>query len=169
MLHDRRAVLDRHRVLAWAYAVLAVLAVALTATGHIGSTLGVYGETVQGHLVPGGIGRAVLDHVAVLALGLAILPFIIAAAWLVSTLMRPKAIDEIYAFAAITLVTTLVVVLEGALFDVRNGYGTVVVRDRYLFYAVPLLLIAFFCALGDRAGSAGRSSHPQRSSWPASP
>ena len=150
VVHDRRAVLDRHRVLAWAYAVLTVLAVALIATGHIGSTLGVYGETVQGHLVPGGIGRAVLDHIAVLALGLAILPFIIAAAWLVTTLMRPHAVDEIYAFAAVALVTTLVVVLEGALFDVRNGYGMVVVRDRYLFYAVPLLLIAFFSALVDQ-------------------
>ena len=150
VVQDRRAAIERHRVLAWAYGVLAVLVGALVATGHIASTLGVYGEIAHGRLVPGGIGRAVLDHVAVLALGLAILPFIVATAWLVATLVRPHARDEVHAFAAVALVTTLLVVLEGALFDVRYGYGTIVVRDRYLFYAGPLVLIAFFCALGDR-------------------
>ncbi len=86
VVQDRRLALQRHRVLAWAYAVLAVLVGALIATGRGASTLGVYGEIAHGRLVPSGIGRAVLDHVAVLALGLAILPFIVATAWLLATL-----------------------------------------------------------------------------------
>ena len=146
-LHDRRAALDRHRVLAWAYAALAVLLGTLVATGHIASTLGIYGETVHGRVLPSGIGRALLDHVAVLALGFAILPFIVGIAWLLATLVRPHERGETEAFAAVALVTTLLVVLEGALFDVRYSGG--VVRDRYLFYAGPLVLIAFFRALGD--------------------
>jgi hypothetical protein len=86
----------------------------------------------------------------VLALGLAVLPFIVGAAWMLATLARPRDDNERQAFAAVALVTTLVVVVEGALFDVR--YGGAVVRDRYLFYAGPLILIAFFCALRDAHG-----------------
>jgi hypothetical protein len=150
LVHDRRAAVARHRLLAWTFAALAALVVALIATGHIASTLGVYGETVHGSLVPTGIGRALLDHVAVLALGLAVLPFIVGAAWLLASLARPRGDSEVQAFASVALVSTLVVVVEGALFDVR--YGGAVVRDRYLFYAGPLVLIAFFCALRDLRG-----------------
>lgn len=147
LLHDRRAALARHRLLAWTFAALVVLTVALMATGHLASTLGVYGETVHGSFVPSGIGRALLDHAAVLALGVAVLPFIVGTAWMLATLRRPRADGETHAFAAVALVATLVVVAEGALFDVR--YGGAVVRDRYLFYACPLILIAFFSALRD--------------------
>ena len=147
VLHDRRAAVARHRLLAWTFAALFVLAAILMATGHIASTLGVYGETVHGSLVPSGIGRALLDHVAVLALGLAVLPFLVGTAWMLETLRRPRDGSEAYGFASVALVTTLVVVVEGALFDVR--YGGAVVRDRYLFYAGPLILIAFFSALRD--------------------
>src|SRR5262249_41599229 len=79
---EGRAAFVRHRVLVLAYAVLAAGAVVLLATGHIASALGTYGSTVRGNLLPTGSGRSFVEHTAVVALGLGILPFVVGVAWL---------------------------------------------------------------------------------------
>jgi hypothetical protein len=141
----------RHRSLAVAYALLGACGVALLAVGHVAAVLGTYADTLEGNLLPSGIGRSLLAHLAVLALSVAVLPFLIGGGWLAATALRP-ARSERYAFCLTALVTVTALLLEVTVFDLRFGGG--VVRDRYLFYVVPLVLIA--CACGLQAGEWSR-------------
>ncbi len=59
-------------------------------------------------------------------------------------MLRPERAER-FAFAVVTAVTVVALLVEVTLFDVRFGGG--VVHDRYLFYVVPSLLVAFACAL----------------------
>ena len=89
-LEGRRAP-ARHRLLAWAYGLLAVAAVVLLAMGRISSALGTYGSTLRGNILPTDSGRSFAEHVAVLALGLGILPFVVGLAWLLANAVRRSA------------------------------------------------------------------------------
>jgi hypothetical protein len=53
------------------------------------------------------------------------------------------------AFASLSLATIAVLAIETASFDLRFG-GPEIIRDRYLFYVVPLLLIGSAAALAER-------------------
>ena len=81
-----------------------------------------------------------------IALASGILPFLVGGAWLASNLLRASSVER-HAFA--WLATTMVVVLtfEVASFNARFGGG--IVRERYLFYLVPLFLVALFAAFTD--------------------
>jgi MFS family permease len=147
LLVERRAAVARHRLLAWSYALIAAALVALLAAGRAASALGTYGATVGGDLLPSGLWRSLLDHVAMLALGLAILPVVVGVAWMLSAAARPDGREE-QAFAAVALATLVLLALEVTVFDLRFGNG--VARDRYLFYAAPLVLTAFVAALAGR-------------------
>ncbi|HWJ33321.1 MAG TPA: glycosyltransferase family 39 protein [Gaiellaceae bacterium] len=122
-----------HRTLGLAYLAGAVLALVVVATGH--SVLGTYGSTTSGNPVPASIAPAFFSHLAVLALGLGLVPFVIGGAWLVRR--EP--------FAMLASVTIVLLTLEVASYDLRFGGG--LVRDRYLFYAAPLFAIACAAAL----------------------
>ena len=78
-------------MLAWTYAVLVAGAVVLAALGSVSRVLGTYRGALEGQLVPGGVGRSFLEHVATLALGLGILPFVVGTAWLLANVVRPTA------------------------------------------------------------------------------
>ena len=67
-------------------------------------------------------------------------------AWLLANAVRPPA-RELHAFACLASVTIAAVALEVTVFDLRFGEGSV--RDRYLFYVAPLVLLGFLCALVD--------------------
>ena len=129
----------RHRLLVWAYGVLAAAAIVLLATGHVGSALGTYGSTVRGNLLPTDSGRSFVEHAAVVALGLGILPFVVGVAWLLANAVRRNR------FAVLASVTLIALILEVTVFDLRFGGG--IVRDRYLFYVAPLVFTGFACAL----------------------
>ncbi len=141
-----RQTVRRHPVLAVAYAVLIVAAVLLATLGRISHVLGTYRGALEGQLLPDGIARSFVEHVATLALGLGILPFVVGLAWLLANVVRPPA-KELHAFACVASVTILTLALEVTVFDLRFGAGSV--RDRYLFYVAPLVLLGFFCALLD--------------------
>ena len=81
-----------------------------------------------------------------IALASGIVPLLVGGAWLVSNLLRASSVER-HAFA--WLATTMVVVLtfEVASFNARFGGG--IVRERYLFYLVPLFLVALFAAFTD--------------------
>ncbi len=143
-----RRTFRRHGLLGWFYALAAAGIVVLLSVGRAGSVLGTYAGTIEGNLLPNGVGRALLEHVAALALPLGILPFVVGGAWLLAGIARPAATER-YAFALTATITIVAVLLEVTLFDLRFGAG--LVRDRYLFYLVPLLLVAFASALGDRS------------------
>ena len=144
VLHDRERALARHRLLAVAYAAMGVAAAVLAATGGVSRVLGTYAQTAEGAFPPG-LPRAFLEHAAAgLALPLAILPFVVAVAWLLAGLGR-SAGERRHAFASVALVTVIAVLLQVASFDERFGGG--VVRDRYLFYLAPVILVALTGAL----------------------
>ena len=142
-----RALVKGHRLLAAVYAALAVAAAILLATGGLSSALGTYSVTARGNLLPGGMGRSLIEHLAPLAIGLGILPFVLGVAWLLSVLAGSK-IREQQAFAAIATVAFVALLVEVTSYDLRFGRRTV--HDRYLFYLVPLVLIAFAAALRER-------------------
>jgi hypothetical protein len=134
-----RASIARHRLLAGAGAAGLLVALVLAAAGH--DVFGAYNAATQGTLVGSGFGRALLEHCAQLALGLALLPPVLGAAWLGASARRSGA-------ALVSVLAVAALVLEVTSFDERFGGG--LPRDRYLFYAAPLLLIGFVGAVEDR-------------------
>ena len=139
-----RKVVESHRPLAAAYGVLSVAAVVLLALGRLSSALGTYSVTAEGNVLPSGMGRSLLEHLAPLGLGLGILPFVLGVAWLFANFVQPRAREQ-HAFAAIAIVTFAALLVEVTSYDLRFGQGRL--HDRYLFYVVPLVLIAFAAAL----------------------
>jgi hypothetical protein len=141
----KRAV-AKHRLAAIFYALFGAVVIVLAAVGRVSSLLGPYADTIKGSLLPAGIGRAVTEHLATLALGLGILPFVVGVAWLLANLVRSSAGRELHAFACLGSITVVAIMLQVSIYDVRYGGF---VHDRYLFYLVPLVLLAFICALRD--------------------
>ncbi|HKP18148.1 MAG TPA: hypothetical protein VJT84_06695, partial [Gaiellaceae bacterium] len=91
-------------------------------------------------------------HLDLLAVGLGVLPFLLGAGWVYSSL-RAAAPGQ-RAFAALAALTLPLLALEAASYDVRFG-GSDVFRDRYVFYLAPLLLIGTGAALQARLPIAG--------------
>jgi hypothetical protein len=139
-----RKLVQTHRPLAVAYTMLVAAAVILLAVGRLSSALGTYSVTAEGDVLPSGMSRSLLEHLAPLGLGLGILPFVLGVAWLFATFVRPRAREE-HAFAAIAIVTFAALLVEVTSYDLRFGQGRL--HDRYLFYVVPLVLISFAATL----------------------
>ncbi|MEN3313121.1 MAG: hypothetical protein V7645_2450 [Actinomycetota bacterium] len=139
-----RKLVETHRALAAAFAVLVGATVVLLAAGRLSSVLGTYSVTAEGDVLPSGMGRSLLEHLAPLGLGLGILPFVLGVDWLFATTLRPRKREQ-HAFAAIAIVTFVVLLVEVTSYDLRFGAGRL--HDRYLFYVVPLVLISFAAAL----------------------
>jgi hypothetical protein len=142
-----RGILDGHPVLVAAYALLAFAAMVLTATGRFSDTLGTYAQAVEGNIFPHHFVPALAEHVAMIALGTGVLPFLVGTGWLAGNLVRTDS-RERQAFAALGATTIVVLALEVTSFDLRFGGG--VVRERYLFYVVPVVLVALAAACTDR-------------------
>jgi len=141
-----RELVSAHRELAVAYALVVVAGVALLAAGRLSSALGTYSVTAEGDLLPQGMGRSLLEHLAPIGLGMGILPFILGSAWLLGALVASR-VREQHAFASIATVTIAALLVEVTSYDLRFGQGRL--HDRYLFYVVPLILIAFAALLRD--------------------
>jgi hypothetical protein len=127
----------RHRVVLGAIGVAVVLALALALLGH--SVFGTYSSTTGGSVLSLDLLRSLLEHAAMLALGLGLLPAIVGGAWLAAR-WRERAV-------LVSALAVLALIAEVTSFDLRFGGG--LPRDRYLFYAAPLLLTAFVGALFD--------------------
>jgi hypothetical protein len=142
-----RRLVSEHRVLAVVYAALTVAAVILAATGNVSRALGTYSVTAEGNVTPSGMPRSLLEHVAPLGLGVGIVPFVLGSAWLLASVVGKRTRAQ-RAFAAIAGVAILALLFEVTSYDLRFGAGRL--HDRYLFYVVPLLLIAFVAMLLER-------------------
>jgi hypothetical protein len=142
-----RDLVSAHRELALAYAALVVVGVALVAAGRLASALGTYSVTAEGNLLPSGMGRSLLEHLAPIGLGLGILPFVAGVAWLLTALVGSRSREQ-QAFASIATLAIAVLLVEVTSYDLRFGQGRL--HDRYLFYVVPLILIAFGAVLRER-------------------
>ncbi len=145
-----RELVSAHRELAVAYALFVIAGVALLAVGRLSSALGTYSVTAEGDLLPHGMSRSLLEHLAALGLGMGILPFILGLAWLLTALFRSRSREK-QAFATITTVAIVTLLVEVTSYDLRFGQGRL--HDRYLFYLVPLVLTAFAAMLRDWAWS----------------
>ena len=140
-----RAAARAHVVLLSGFVLVAAVALVLLATGH--NPLGTYKSTATGGVLPANILPQAAAHLAVLALATGLLPFIVGGGWLVSNLTRSTD-RERNAFAWLATSAVVVLTLEVTSFNLRFGGG--VVRDRYLFYLAPLLLVALAAGLTDR-------------------
>ncbi len=135
-----RPALAQHRRLAVAYLVGGIVVVVLAALGQGHRLLGDYGVTAtQGSILPAIAWKSAAVHLDVLAVGLGVVPLLLGAGWAYSALRAGPV--RLRAFAAITAVALPLLALETGSYDVRFG-GSDVVRDRYLYYLAPLLLLA---------------------------
>ena len=137
-----------HPVLLVAYGCLLAGAVVFTAAG--GSVLGLsaYGEQVPGGIVPAGFFQALLGNVAHFAFAIAILPFVVGFAWLLANTVGSSASREAHAFACVGSLSFAVVLGEVTKYSL--GFGGVI-YERFTFYFIPITLLAFVCALRDKA------------------
>ena len=151
---DGRRVVARHRVLAVAYGIAILVVVPLAALGESHRLLGDYGVTAtQGSVLPAIALKSALLHLDVLAVGLGVVPFLLGAGWAYSNLRRSAV--ELRTFAALTALALPLLALETGSYDVRFG-GPDVIRDRYVFYVAPLLLVATaLCLREERLPLAG--------------
>ena len=137
-----RETLRAHLTLVVIYAVGGVAALGLLATGH--HVLGTYAETARGNPLPLHIVDSAPAHLAIVALAGGLLPFVIGGAWLAANLGSSEN-NERHAFAWLAVATIVTLSVEVASFDLRFGGG--LVRDRYLFYLTPVILVAFAAGL----------------------
>jgi hypothetical protein len=135
----------RHLVLLFAALLLVVLAAVAIDKGS--KLLGSYSVTAENVRLDFGLLQLAFEHLALLALGLAILPFIVGVGWLVDRL-RPSAAAPERAFAVVGCATLVLVTLQVASFNQRFGAG--LVKDRYLFYVVPVVLLGLAGAVVSR-------------------
>lgn len=133
-----RETLRAHAALVVAYVVGALAAIVVVVSGH--GLLGTYSTTAHGNPLPLELWRAAPAHLAIVALGGGLLPFVIGGAWLVSNLGSSES-SERSSFAWLAAISIAALTVEVASFDLRFGGG--LVRERYLFYLTPLLLVAF--------------------------
>jgi len=139
--------LKRHPVLAGGYVAAAALAGGLAAFYSLGNALGVYSTTLHGSILPSSVWPAAAAHLDAVAIGCGLVPLLLGGGWMLAATARPRHRAS-FPFAILGVLTIAALTLETASFDVRFG-GTEIVRDRYLFYIVPLLLIGTAAALAD--------------------
>jgi hypothetical protein len=145
-----RSLLRNHRHLSIAGAVSVVLAGPLAAAGLLDQLLGRYDTTIhKGPLLPHGVLKASAQHLDFVAFGVGILPFVLAAAWGIGSLVRPSSRRN-HGYAVLLVFAVVALTLETASFNLRFAAGGTL-QDRYLFYIVPLLFVGMAaCFLDSR-------------------
>ncbi len=140
-----RQAVRRHRLLGGLYALGAVLAAIVALVEGAGSFLGVYGVTLEeGSLLPSGVWSAAARHLDAVGIGCGLAPLLLGGGWLLAAAVRPSG-RRAHALATLSTIAIIVLTLEVGSFGVRFGDNTV--RERYLFYVVPLLLVGAAAAL----------------------
>ena len=129
------------------FGALLLVILGAVAIGKGSQLLGSYSVTAENVRLDFGLVQLAFEHVALLALGLAILPFVVGVGWLVDRL-RPSTPGPERAFAVVGCTALLLVTLQVASFNQRFGAG--LVKDRYLFYVVPVVLLGLAGAVGSR-------------------
>lgn len=138
-----RAAFERHRVLWTAYALAALVVAVVALAGY--RVFGAYSTTVEGgSILPAGVWWSAVEHLAVVGLGAGLVPLVLGGSWLLAAALRPGTRSG--SLAVIGLLTVAGLAVETASFDLRFG-GRDVIRDRYLFYVVPLLVIGTAAAV----------------------
>ncbi|MEO5575120.1 MAG: hypothetical protein ABIR67_07770 [Gaiellaceae bacterium] len=129
------------------FGALLVVVLGAVVSGNGSRLLGSYSVTAENLRLDLGLLQLAFEHIAALALGLAILPFVVGVGWLIDRL-RPSAAVPERAFAVVACTTLVLVTLQVASFNQRFGAG--LVKDRYLFYVVPVVLVGLAAAAVSR-------------------
>jgi hypothetical protein len=139
----------RHRVLGVLSVLVLVAAVLVATFGSLSGLLGVYAPAARsGSLLPHGFWQAAAAHLDSVVVGCGLLPLVLGGGWMLTSLGVPRS-RPAHAFATTALLALVALTLQAASFDLRFG-GRGAVRDRYVFYAVPLLLAATAGLLAER-------------------
>lgn len=136
------------RPLVLLYAALLLVVLVAVATGNGSRLLGSYAVTAENLRLDLELVELTFAHVATIALGLAVVPFVVGLGWLVDRI-RPSAPPPERAFAIVGAATFVLLTLQVASFTQRFGFG--LVKERYLFYVAPIVLVALAAATGSRA------------------
>jgi Dolichyl-phosphate-mannose-protein mannosyltransferase len=140
---ERRRAFARHRLLAAAYGVCAVVAAGLAAAGSLSRVLGNYAGTVQGDVFPAGVWHSTAVHLDEVVVGTGVAPFLLAAAWAFTPSRR-----EARAFAVLLVPLVVLITFEAASFDLRFTPGGFT-QDRYVCYLAPLFAVGAAACLLD--------------------
>ena len=135
------------RPLVLLYGVLFTVVLVAVVSGKGSRLLGSYSVTAENVRLDLGLVELAFAHVATIALGLAVLPFVVGLGWLIDRI-RPSADPVERAFALVGASAFVQLTLQVASFTQR--FGTGLVKDRYLFYVVPIVLVGLAGALGSR-------------------
>ena len=145
----RTAIAD-HALLAAMYAVGAVVALSAAASDSVGGLLGSYSVTLEeGSLLPAETWSSAVRHLDTLAIGAGLVPLVLGGGWMLAALYRSRS-DAERSLATLSLATVVLLTVETASYNVRFG-GAEVIRERYLFYLVPLFLVGSAAALAGPA------------------
>jgi hypothetical protein len=139
-----RALLRTRKPLLAFYSLAVAFLIALVAAGEGSELFGTYDAAANGLDVSARLLKLFAAHLAIMSLTFAVLPFLVGLAWMLAR-YRPSAPPQERAFAVVALTTVLAMTLEVASFNER--FGQALVKDRYLFYIAPLVLVAFAAAL----------------------
>ena len=139
-----RALLREHRVLLGAYAFAGLATLVIVSSGGRSRLLGPYASTTDGDLLPRGVEHVAEQHLAAFAVGIGLVPLVLALGWAVPTLVRPLG-RERHALAVLGLVVTPALLLQASSFTLRFARGGV--HDRYVFYVAPLLFAGMIACL----------------------
>jgi len=142
-------ILARHRILAVAYLVGALGALALALAGRLGRVVGNYAVPFSGDLVPPGFLPSAAAHLDQIAVGAGLVPAVLAASWAVTAVARPER-EEAHAFAALFVVLVPLLTFVATSFDLRFS-AEQFVQERYLYYLVPLFAVGAAAWLAQRA------------------
>lgn len=149
LLEAARTAVARHRVLVGASVLGAAGALLIAAFGSLAGLLGNYAVTVtEGSLLPSGVWSSAVEHLDAVALGIGVVPLLLGSAWALGTVVRPAGKD-LHGLAVVIVLVVPALSLQAASYDLRFG-ETAIVRDRYLFYVAPLLLVAALAGLLER-------------------
>jgi hypothetical protein len=148
-----RRIVSRHPLLAVVYAGGGALVAVLAAGRSLDTLLGTYGGAVHGRLIPNGLWGSAITHLDHVVTGVGVVPFLLAAAWAFTAVLRPER-KQAHAFAVLSIVVVPLLTLEVTSFDLR--YAGHFEQDRYLFYVVPLLAVGAVAALTQRTQAVAR-------------
>jgi hypothetical protein len=136
------------RPLVLLYVALVAVVLVAVATGNGSRLLGTYSVTTEELRLDLELLELAFAHAATIALGLAVVPFVVGLGWLVDRI-RPSAAASDRAFALVGASAFVLLTLQVASFTQRFGFG--LVKERYLFYVAPVVLVALAAAIHSRA------------------
>ncbi len=139
-----RRMMRGHTLLTGAALVGLLVGVPLLLSGALASAFGFYGNTLSGFALGGATFDLARSYVTFMALGLAALPVALAIGFSLDALVAPVS-RTAHAFASLTVVTSVAVILQVAEVSVRFDSSTL--QERYSFYIVPLLVVGMCAAL----------------------